>query len=123
EFTAPSSVQAGQQFDLSVSIESDVDTPAEVIVSAGGQEIFRETTQLRRGQNNRTLTLQADEVGFRDFQVVVQPAGGDDFYQNNSLATFSQVIGPSRILLISDVPEEAQYILPALEEAGLIVDL
>lgn len=123
EFTAPSSVQAGQQFDLSVSIESDVDTPAEVIVSAGGQEIFRETTQLRRGQNNRTLTLQADEVGFRDFQVVVQPAGSDDFYQNNSLSTFSQVVGPSRILLISDAPEEAQYLLPALEEAGLIVDL
>ncbi len=123
EFTAPSSVQAGQQFDLAVSIEADVDTPAEVIVSAGGQEIFRETTQLRRGSNNRTLTLQADEVGFRDFQVVVQPAGGDDFYQNNSLSTFSQIVGPSRILLISDVPEEAQYIQPALEEAGLIVDL
>jgi uncharacterized membrane protein len=122
EFTAPSSVQAGQQFDLSFSIESDVAMPAEVVITAGGEEISRETIQLQQGDNNRTITLQADEVGFRDFEVVVETAGNDDFYQNNTLSTFSQIIGPSRILLVSDVPEEAQYILPALQEAGLIVD-
>jgi uncharacterized membrane protein len=122
EFTAPSSVQAGQQFDLSIGIDSDVDMPAEVIVTAGGEEIFRETTQLQQGTNNRTITLRADEVGFRDFEVVVEAAGSDDFYQNNSLSTYSQVVGPSRILLVSDVPEEARYILPALEQVGLLVD-
>lgn len=122
EVNAPSSVQEGQQFDLTINIESDLDTPARVVVFAGGEEIYREQTQLQRGANNRTLTLTALETGFRDFQVVVEPEQGDVFYQNNTLATFSQVIGPSRVLLVGSSPEDTRYLTPALREAGLIVD-
>lgn len=122
EFNAPASVQEGQQFDLRVGIESDVETEAQIVIFAGGEEIVRQQTLLRRGANNRTLTLQATEVGFRDFQIVVEPVGDDGFYQNNSLATFSQVVGPSRVLLVSLNPEDTRYLQPALEEAGLVVD-
>ncbi|HEX2623081.1 MAG TPA: VWA domain-containing protein, partial [Phototrophicaceae bacterium] len=122
EFTAPASVQEGQQFDLSIGIESDIDTQAQIVIFAGGKEIIRQDVPLRKGANNRTLTLQATEAGFRDFQIVVEPVGGDGFYQNNSLSTFSQVVGPSRVLLVGVNPEDTQYIIPALQEAGLIVD-
>lgn len=122
DFEAPATVQEGQQFDLSVSIVSDVATGAQVVIFAGGEEIFREQTQLERGTNNRTLTLEGSEAGFRDFQVVVETDGADGFYQNNSLATFSQIVGPSRVLVVATTPEDVQYLRPALEEAGLIVD-
>jgi uncharacterized membrane protein len=122
DFEAPATVQEGQQFDLSVSIVSDVDTAAQIVIFAGGEEIFREDTQLERGTNNRTLTLEGSEAGFRDFEVVVEVNGEDGFYQNNSLATFSQIVGPSRVLVVGSTPEDTQYIRPALEEAGLIID-
>jgi uncharacterized membrane protein len=122
DFEAPPTVQQGQQFDLSMSIVSDIDTEAQVIIYAGGTEIRRETVQLQRGTNNRTLPLEGNEAGFRDFSVVVEPTADDGFYQNNSLATFSQIVGPSRVLIVSTAPEDTQYLRPALEEAGLIVD-
>ncbi|MBC8098175.1 MAG: VWA domain-containing protein, partial [Armatimonadetes bacterium] len=123
DFSAPATVQEGQQFDLAVSIDADVATSAQIVIYAGGEEIFREQTQLAQGMNNRTLTLEGTQSGFRDFQIVVEPpAGTDGYYQNNSLETFSQIVGTSRVLVVSINDEDARYITPALQDAGLQVD-
>lgn len=120
-FSAPTTVPQGQSFDLNLSIESDTDTPARINIFAGGELITSQETELRRGDNNRTLTLDSSDAGFRDFSVVVEPQGDDGFYQNNRLATFSQIVGPSRVLLVG-VEDEIRYLRDALTGAGLIVD-
>lgn len=120
-FDAPAAVPEGQQFDLSIAIHADINTRARIDITAGGEIIATETVDLRQGTNNRTLTLTAQNAGFRDFQVSVEPEGGDGYYQNNRLATFSQVIGPARVLLVGEQTETA-YIAAALREAGLTVD-
>lgn len=119
---APERVSEGQLFDLTMTIESDEATPARVDIFAGGELIASEEVSLRAGTNNRTLTLEGGSAGFRDFTGTVTPIGVDNFYQNNRLSTFSQVVGPSRVLVVSDAPEDAQYIVPALAESGLTVD-
>lgn len=119
---APERVSEGQQFDLTMTIESDEATDARVDIFAGGELIISEEVSLHAGTNSRTLTLEGGSAGFRDFTGNVTPIGADNFYQNNRLSTFSQVVGPSRVLVVSDSPEEAQYIVPALTESGLIVD-
>jgi uncharacterized membrane protein len=120
-FEAPSAVPEGQQFDLSLTVVADQATPARIDVFASGEIILSEETDLRQGTNNRTLTLTAQSSGFRDFTVVVEPEGGDGYYQNNRLATFSQVIGPARVLVVGD-ESETSYLAAALREAGLTVD-
>lgn len=120
-FEAPSAVPEGQQFDLSLTVIADQDTPARIDVFASGEIILSEQTDLRQGTNNRTLTLTAQSSGFRDFTVVVEPDGGDGYYQNNRLATFSQVIGPARVLVVGE-DSETSYLAAALREAGLTVD-
>ncbi len=118
----PASVDAGQSFDLSLTITSQQATPATVTVFASGEIIHRETVNLQAGTNHYTLTLQAGSTGFRDFRVQVDPLSGDNFYQNNQLSTFSHVIGPPKVLLVAANNDDAQYLLKALQEQGITVD-
>ncbi len=118
----PASVNAGQQFDLSLSVDADAATPATITVFASGEIIHREEVNLAKGSSNYTLPLTAGGSGFRDFRVQVDPKGADDFYQNNTLSTFSQVVGPPRVLLVSTDAEETRALADALTGTGLTVD-
>jgi uncharacterized membrane protein len=121
---APSIVGAGQSFDLSLTVESDQESPATITVLASGEIVHRESVTLRAGVNNYALALQAGDAGFRDFQVRVDPAGEDDFDQNNRLAAFSRVVGPPRVLLVTQqgADAEARSLIDALTEQGLTVE-
>jgi Ca-activated chloride channel family protein len=119
----PGSVGAGQSFDLSLTVTTVDPTPATLRVLASGRIIHSEQVNLNAGANHFVLPLTAGATGFRDFLVQVDPLSSDAFYQNNQLATFSQVVGPPRVLLVSTTDEEAQYLFQALEEQGLTVDL
>lgn len=118
----PSAVNAGQEFDLSLSVDAEADTPARITVLQSGTIIHQENVQLRKGANNFTLPLQGAGAGFRDFQVQVEPQGNDNFYQNNRLSSFTRVIGAPRVLLLYNTPQDVQYLQPALEQTGLTVD-
>jgi len=120
----PPSVGAGQQFDLSLTVESSAEgIPATITVLASGELIHAQEVVLQQGGNRYALSLQAGESGFSDFRVQVEPIADDRFYQNNQLAAFNRVVGAPRVLLISADPDEAQYLAAALEEQGLGVDL
>lgn len=120
--SVPSVVPQGQRFDLDITITADHDTPALVEVFAGGTRITSQQTLLRPGDNNRTLTLESAETGFRDFTVRVTPGGEDGFYQNNTLSAFTQVIGQARVALVSASEIDTRHLQPALEQAGVQVD-
>ena len=119
---APDSVGAGQQFDLSMTVEAEETTPATITVFGDGGIIHTEDVELRQGANHYTLPLTAGNTGFTDFQVQVTPLTGDGFYQNNQLSAFSRVVGPPRVLLVSSSDEEARYLAQAFAEVGLTVD-
>lgn len=122
DMRVPTSVSAGQVFDLSMTIVAEEPGPALVSVFADGRLIFSEGVQLEAGANNYALALQAGETGFSDFRVQVDPQGQDGFYQNNQLAAFARVTGPPRVLLVAADDDEARYLTQAFEELGLAVD-
>jgi uncharacterized membrane protein len=119
ELRAPSAITAGQPFDLNLVIDADESGPATVTVLAAGQIVQRQPVDLRAGRNSYTISLPGAEAGFRDFQVQVDPAGADGFYQNNQLAAFTRIIGPPRVLVVSASDAEVEHLLPALAEAGI----
>jgi uncharacterized membrane protein len=120
---APEEVNAGQEFDLAFTVRAEAVTEATLTVLAGGEVLSRGDVTLSAGDNNYTLTLEAGAAGFRDFQVRVDPVGGDAFYQNNQLAAFSQVVGPPRVLIVTTEAAEAQYVAAALEQVGISVEI
>jgi uncharacterized membrane protein len=119
----PGAVNAGQEFDLTLTVDSDETTQANITVYASGEIIHQQGVNLEQGANNYTLMLTAGGSGFRDFRVTVDPVGGDGFFQNNQLSTFSQVIGPPRVLIVTTDENEARYIRDALTQSGLSVDV
>jgi uncharacterized membrane protein len=119
----PDSVNEGQQFDLTVTVESAAAIDATLTIMASGEIVGQEVVSLQQGTTNFTFNFPGlTGTGFRDFEVQVQPVGSDTYYQNNQMATFSRVIGPPRVLVVSTTDEETQFIIPALQETGLIVD-
>jgi uncharacterized membrane protein len=120
---APTRVNAAEQFDLGVTVRSETATPARLTVLAGGKTVAQEAVDLKAGTNNFVFTLSVGETGFSDFQVRVDPASADGFYQNNALSGFSEVTGPPRVLIVSSTPDEAAALVSALGSAGLTVDV
>lgn len=119
---APTRLNEGQVFDLTVTIESSVETAALVRVIGMGQVLTEEAVQLIEGVNRYSFTLTASEPGLASFRVQVIPAGDDIFYQNNELSTFAQIVGPPRVLIVADEDFEVESLGAALLAQGLQVD-
>ena len=120
---APATVNPGEQFDLGVTVQSQIDGAATVTVLAGGAVISQQLEQVRAGTNHYVFTLSVKSPGFQDFQVRITPTTPDVFPQNKQRAGFTEVIGPPRLLLVSDTPDETGALLPALQGEGLQVDI
>jgi hypothetical protein len=69
----PSTVSAGQQFDLSLSVDAEESTSAQITVFDSGSIIYQEEVNLNTGENRFGLSLEAGESGFKDFRVQVDP--------------------------------------------------
>ena len=121
---APGRVAENQSFDISVSIHAEAPTAATLLIFSGGSLIHEEALDLQRGDSRYTLTQTSQFSGFLDFlaQIIV-PNENDNFSQNNQLAAFSQVVGPARILLVSADESETRFLLPALRQAGILIDV
>ena len=121
---APGRVAENQSFDISIGIQAESATPATLLIFSGGRLIHEEALQLQAGDTRYSLTQAGEKSGFLDFTAqIVVPGENDNFNQNNQLGAFSQVIGPARVLLVSSDESETQFLLPALRQAGILVDV
>lgn len=128
---APVRVVQGETFRIDVVAESTTDMSASLRVTAGGNVIHDETVQLRRGTNNLVVRLRATEQQFARFRVQLTPQT-DTFFQNNEMAAFTEIVGPPRVLIVSEggledargniLPDEARQLVQALELVGLQVE-
>lgn len=123
DLRVPVRVTANQAFDLGITIDAQESVTARVSVFTGEALIQQQMMDLRAGVNNYTLTLPGSSAGFRNFRVQVDQAGDKDtFYQNNQLSAFSQIIGPPRVLIVSQDEAEVTHLLPALTQIGVNID-
>ena len=121
---APGRVAEDQSFDIAVSIQAERATPATLYIISGGGLIHEEELDLQAGETRYSLTQTGEKSGFLDFTAqIVVPNELDSFTQNNQLGAFSQVIGPARVLLVRADASETHSLLPALEQAGVLVDV
>jgi Mg-chelatase subunit ChlD len=118
----PTRLNPGQVFDVTVTVESSVDTEAVLRVLGGGQVLVERRVALVEGTNRYAFTLDAPEPGLASFRAQVVPVEDDVFYQNNELSAFTQVVGPPRVLIVTEDPAESANVEQALLEQGLNVD-
>jgi Mg-chelatase subunit ChlD len=121
--SVPSVVSQDEPFDVVVTIDSQTETAAKLLIQSGGIVLYEEVVNLRAGTNRFAKgPIKAPRVGFVDFQVSIEPVSVDGFHRNNELAAFSRVTGRPRILLVASDPAELTYLEPALLDAGLLID-
>jgi uncharacterized membrane protein len=134
DFTAPQRVTAGQEFDMTVTIEAENATTATLIISSRGTQTNEDATtssyyreeevQLNAGINRFSITERSLNSGFLNFEAQLDvPSDFDDFTQNNFLGTFSEVVGPPRVLMVSSNPIDIEHLAPALQNAGVNLDI
>ena len=121
---APSRVPENQSFDIAVGIHAEASTPARLLLYSGGSLIHEEALDLPAGESRFAMTQTSESSGFLDFTAqIIVPGESDHFGQNNQLSAFTQVIGPARTLLLSADETNIEHLLPALRQAGLVVDV
>ncbi|MGH2522054.1 MAG: VWA domain-containing protein, partial [Anaerolineales bacterium] len=126
---APARLREGEQFGLEVRVESTLDQQVGVRVLAGATIAYEGALDLHRGVNNFTLPLTAGPPGFAAYRVQIVPiSSSDTFYQNNELATFSQIAGPPKVLLVKnpqprDGVDETRELIAALSASNLLAEV
>jgi Mg-chelatase subunit ChlD len=118
----PTRLNEGQVFDLTVTVESSIETTALLRVIGGGEVAVEETVALVEGVNRYAFTLTATETGLTSYRVQLVPAGEDVFYQNNQLSAFTQVVGPPRVLVVAVDEAESANLEQALIAQGIMLD-
>jgi uncharacterized membrane protein len=147
DVSAPAVVQEGSPFNLAVTIATNLPTTqANIRILSAGKRIYPppagdtsladggdgveldagaawQTEELTQGDNTFVYTIPAPAAGLVDLTVEIDPLEADEFEPNNTLSTYTEVVGAPRVLLVTNDENEIRYLQPALEEAGLQVDV
>jgi len=117
---APADVREGQDFELTIRVQSSAQTGALLRVFGDGDLIHSQEVRLQAGVNRFNVPVQADETGFRRFRAQIVP-NADNRLQNNEASAFTVVHGPPRVLLAEGTAGESANLSAALQAAGMQV--
>lgn len=98
-FSAPKQVNAGERFDVSVKITSNIQTKASVRLFGNRTLTAEKEVDLYPGENLFTFSDQMDEGGMISYTAEVI-AAEDTVFQNNQLSAFTVISDHPRILLV-----------------------
>lgn len=116
--TAPGSVAAGQQLQVSVDVRSTASTAATLSLYDGTTLVGKQDLQVQAGDTKASFTVSAQTQGFHVFKAHV--ASVDDRYtQNNDAEGFTIVRKPPLVLILATAPENAQPFAAALKAGGI----
>lgn len=115
EVAVPESLRMNEKFEVTVDIESTVDTSAVLRLYAEKQLAFEKSVQLSRGENSFSFSDTALTGGMVVYTAEVLPTS-DTITINNKKSTFSYVEDVARILVIQDEDEGASELVRMLEE-------
>ena len=129
----PSQLRMGDLFNLELTLEANQPVQTGVRIYSAGALIYESSYELKRGLQTFSLPLTAGEPGFTIYEVQLVPET-DKAYQNNQLASYAQVSGQPKVLLVAppaDDPlgsqgemrgDESSALLRALESSGTVID-
>lgn len=119
---APRQIRANEPFRVSVNVSSNRETDAEIDVFRNGVKVGTRQEYLKVGDTKLefTQTLKGDER-MAEFSAEVRPKD-DTIADNNRASTVVETEGVSKVLLISDKPDQSRYLSWALKQEGILLD-
>lgn len=120
KLVAPAQVKAGAPYQVEVMVASNTATPASLELFRGGAFVGRQEVALQPGKNRLQFQQQTAEEGVHLYQAVVN-SSQDTLLENNRWRTFTEILGPPKVLLLYDETDTSGPLLEALRQQGLAV--
>jgi len=120
--SGPAVVREGQEIALQAVINSNIAASGRLQAFVDGQLAGEQELVLASGESVVDIRVPSGETGFRRLEVRLE-ADGDGEPQNNRAATFTEVQGPPRLLLIASDADRAANLRDALLAAEVRVDV
>ncbi len=103
----PNNLREGEQFSLTISVDSNFDGPAKLFIFQQNQVISEVDVNVKKGNNTFTQPLKANSKGFVNYTARIIPAK-DTLDQNNETNAYSLVKGKPRVLMVDGHPDEKE---------------
>lgn len=116
----PAQVKAGTPYRVEAIVFSTVETSASLALLRGGAFVGQQEVELKPGKNRIRFLQHASVEGVHLYELVLS-SQQDTIPENNRWRTFTEVLGPPKILLLYDPPGNAAPLLDALQQQGLAV--
>ncbi|MHB8620668.1 MAG: vWA domain-containing protein, partial [Chloroflexota bacterium] len=121
QMQAPPVLREGDNFSVSVTIESSIDTAATIRLLTDGQVSTDATVRVRQGTNSYVFDHKPLTSGSHRFEATIQPAE-DTIPENNQAYAFTNVTGKPKVLIIDGQPGDTTDLAAALKVDGTHVD-
>jgi uncharacterized membrane protein len=120
--TAPRIVAENEPFRVTTEIVSNRDQTAQFDLFRNAVKAGTQQVQLKKGVNTFETTQSVSDTRLVEFTAQVS-APQDTLADNNQASTVVQSKGKSRMLLLSDRPELSHYLVEALEQEDVVLDV
>jgi uncharacterized membrane protein len=120
--TAPRTVAENEPFRVTTEIVSNRDQTAQFDLFRNAVKAGTQQVQLKRGVNTFETTQSVSDTRLVEFTAQVK-APQDTLADNNQASTVVQSKGKSRMLLLSDRPELSHYLVEALQQEDVVLDV
>ena len=119
---APAQVKQGAPFSLEVIIHSNHEDIAEVRLYKNKFEASKKEVRLVEGENRVLFTETHEDSGTLTYDATIRTTQ-DTRYDNNKALGIVSVAGQPKILLIDENESQTRYLMRALEDAKIRVDV
>nr|WP_236588253.1 VWA domain-containing protein [Tumebacillus amylolyticus] len=116
--STPTTLYQGESFALKTTLESTLDTTAELRIYEDNRLVSTQNVALQKGENPFSLPLKSEQPGFHRYKVEVQSAD-DSISANNTAYAFGEVAGRPSVLILEGTPGDAKSLTSALQASGL----
>lgn len=124
QLEAPQQVRKGQTFDLTVTLEATVTTQARVRMwdVGSGRPLYDQEVEVSPGHSQVSVSVKAEEGGTFRYRATVE-ASADTRPENNEAEAVVFVLGPPRVLVVTQEEAEVSALVAALQDAGMEVSV
>ncbi len=116
--TVPDTIRMGDQYAITVTVVSNVETDASISLYAGRTLKAEEAVRLSVGENQFVFYDTADENGFLNYRVQVS-ADEDTMTVNNEYSAYAQIESKAKVLVVEGTDEEAASLSKVFDAAGI----
>jgi uncharacterized membrane protein len=120
--TVPRVVAENEPFRVTTEIVSNREQTADFDLFRNAVKVGTQQVQLKKGVNTFETTQSVSDARLVEFTAQVK-APQDTVADNNQASAVVQSKGKSRMLLLSDKPELSHYLVEALEQEDVVLDV